>query len=93
LPRRNLNREREDVFVHRFSKTRSKAAACVLSYKDPSFICRSALFPKLKMKLMSDIQRYSIVLRKITSMVLMTHGKSYGITVYVRKFEGDGSQS
>jgi hypothetical protein len=42
-------------------------------------------------------KRYSIALRKMTSTVLLKHGKNNGIAVYVNSqgdyFEGDGSQN
>jgi transposase len=55
-----------------------------------------ALFPKLQTKLtgqhfetVSDIQgnckRYSIALRKMTSMMLLKRGKNNGIAVYIPK--------
>jgi hypothetical protein len=58
--------------------------------------CDFALFPKLKMKLkgrcfetVSDIKgnlkQYSTALRKMTSTVLLKHGKNDGIPVYIPK--------
>jgi hypothetical protein len=55
-----------------------------------------ALFPKLKMKLKGrrfetvsaskgNHKRYSTALRKMTSTVLLKHGKNYGIVIYIPK--------
>jgi hypothetical protein len=40
---------------------------------------------ELHFRTVSDIQRESQALRKITSMELLKHGKNDGITVYVPK--------
>jgi hypothetical protein len=66
--------------------------------------CDFALFPKLKMKLkgrrfetVSDIQRYSTALRKMTSTVLLKREKKKRWVRCIRSqgdyFERDGSQN